>query len=109
MADILERHAQDDEVSNTLDGCELTPQGKPTRRAKIRFLLYRNGISDDDVVNFVESDMENVVQLFRVFNDGTHGSSGHFTYPQLLSIRARVEDAVAFLWSIISGSVFQSA
>ena len=105
---ILERYATDDDVSGTLTNCQLTDQGKPTRRSKIRFLLYRIGVLDDVLTDFVESDMENVVELFRVFNDGTHGSSGRFTHSQLQSIRVRVEDAVSSLGNIVSGQAFQS-
>ena len=104
---ILERYAEDGEVTATLSDCELTPQSRtPTRRSKIRFLLYRHGISDDALTEFIENDMENVVQLFDIFNKGTHGSSGRFTHSQLQSIRARVEDAVYFLSNIVSGNVF---
>ena len=106
---ILDRHADDDDVQAALPNCDLTQQGKPTRRSKIRFLLHRIGISDDAVTDFVESDIDNVVQLFHTFNHGTHGSAGRFTHSQLLSIRARVEDAVSFLANIISGRAFQSA
>ena len=109
LTEILERFARDDEVKNVLPGCELTPNGKPTRRAKIRFFLHKQGVSDDAVTDFVEKDMENVVQLFRVFNDGTHGSSGRFEHSQLLAIRARVEGAVSFLWGIITGEAFATS
>lgn len=108
LTEILERHAKDDGVSAALPNCELTEEAKPTRRSKIRFLLYRNGISEDALTDFVEKDIGNVVQLFHIFNDGTHGSSGRFTHPQLMSIRARVEGAVSFLWRIISGNAFQA-
>ncbi|MDF1804007.1 hypothetical protein [Thalassovita sp.] len=109
LTEILERFGPDDEVKSSLPNCELTPQGKPTRRAKIRFFLHRQGVSDETVTDFVEKDMDNVVQLFRVFNDGTHGSSGRFEHTQLLAIRARVEGAVSFLWGIITGSAFEVA
>ena len=105
---ILERHAHDDDVQAVLPHCALTQKGTPTRRSKIRFLLHNIGISDDAVTDFVESDIDNVVQLFHTFNDGTHGSAGRFTHSQLLSIRARVEDAVFFLANIVSGHAFQS-
>ena len=106
---LLERFAMDDEVKIALPNCELTQQGKPSRRAKIRYFFHRRGISDSAITDFVEDDMENVVQLFRVFNDGTHGSAGRFEHSQLLAIRARVESAVSFLWSIITGSAFSAA
>lgn len=106
LTEILERFAQDEDVKSVLPDCEVTQQGKPTRRAKIRFFLHKQGISDGAVTDFVEKDMENVVRLFRVFNDGTHGSSGRFEHSQLLAIRARVEGAVSFLWGIITGQAF---
>jgi hypothetical protein len=109
LTEILERFARDEEVKATLSDCELTQQGKPTRRAKIRFFLHKQGVADDAVTDFVEKDMENVVQLFRVFNDGTHGSSGRFEHSQLCAIRARVEGAVSFLWGIITGKIFATA
>jgi len=109
LTEILERFAQDVDVKQALPDCELTQQGKPTRRAKIRYFFHQQGISDDAVTDFVETDMENVVQLFRVFNDGTHGSSGRFEHNKLLAIRARVEGAVSFLWGIITGSAFSAA
>ena len=45
--------------------------------------------------------MKNVLQLFREFNDGTHGTAGRFSLDQLSAIKTRVEHAVEFLWSII--------
>ncbi len=98
---VLETKAPDDEVLATLPGCDRTDQGKPTRRSKIRYFLYRRGLNDSYLEEFVEQDMENIVQLFRVFNDGTHGSAGTFTYPQLVSIKRRVEDGISFLANII--------
>ena len=90
LTEILELKAPDEQVLADFPDCETTPQGKPTRRAKIRFFLKRKGILDDALEDFVEEDMNNVVQLFRVFNDGTHGSSGRFSHSQLYSIKRRV-------------------
>lgn len=109
LTEILERFAADYDVKQSLPDCEVTPQGKPTRRAKIRFFFHRQGIVDDAVTTFVDDDLENVVQLFRVFNDGTHGSSGKFNHAQLVAIRGRVENAVSFLWGIITGSAFSAS
>lgn len=109
LTEILERFAADADVKQAHPGCDVTQQGKATRRAKIRFFFHRHGIVDDAVTAFVDDDLENVVQLFRVFNDGTHGSSGKFSHTQLLAIRGRVENAVSFLWGIITGSAFSAA
>jgi hypothetical protein len=109
LAEILERFAKDDNVRSAVPDCDLTQQGTPTRRAKIRYLFLQHGIDDEAITEFVENDMENVVQLFHVFNQGTHGSSGRFDRSQLLSIRSRVEGAVSFLWGIITGDAFSMA
>lgn len=63
-------------------------------------MLSRRGIEDDALEDFVENDISNIVELFRVFNDGTHGSSGTFNLPQLFSIKRRVEDGILFLCSL---------
>ena len=102
LTEILERHAVDSDVKAVVPRCELTPQGKPTRRSKIRYFLHRKGFDDYTLESFVEDDMDNVIQLFQTFNDGTHGSSGRFGHSQLLAIKNRVEGVVTFLWSIIS-------
>ncbi|MDD9982302.1 MAG: hypothetical protein OXU81_13245 [Gammaproteobacteria bacterium] len=98
---ILDSRAPDRLVLAEMPACERTASGSPTRRAKIRFFLQRSNMSDEALENFVEEDIRNVLHLFREFNDGTHGSAGRFSLKQLLAIKKRVEDAVAFLWSII--------
>lgn len=57
---------------------------------------------DVDVEDFVAKDIDNVVELFDVFNKGTHGSAGTFTLDQLSTVRIRVEDGITFLTEIAS-------
>lgn len=101
ITQILDIHAPDSEVIHLLPDCDRTRQGTPTRRSKVRFFLKRKGMSIDALEDFVEQDMENVVQLFRVFNDGTHGSAGTFDLRELKVIQKRVEDGIYFLSRII--------
>ena len=98
---LLEIKAPDSEVINTLPGCETTDKGKPTRRSKIKYCLHRRGMIGVALEEFVEQDMENIVQLFRVLNDGTHGSAGKFDRSQLSSIKQRVEDGILFLSQLV--------
>lgn len=102
ITEILEIQAPDIRVISLLPNCELTERGKPTRRAKIKYLLTQKDLMDDDFENFVNEDMSNIIKLFRVFNDGTHGSSGKFSLTQLGSIKKRVEDGIIFLSEIAS-------
>jgi len=101
---ILEVKAPDSEVVNLLPHCEMTPQGKPTRRSKIRFLLHQRGMTEDTLEEFVEQDMDNIVKLFSIFNDGTHGSAGTFDLHQLSAIKKRVENGIVFLAEIVGRS-----
>lgn len=97
---ILELRAPDNEVLRLIPNCSLTKENRPTRRAKIKYLLIKKGLEDSDFESFVEEDMQNVIDLFQVFNDGTHGSAGKFTLPQLVSIKKRVEGSIVFLSQI---------
>lgn len=100
VVQIIEKYAPDADVRRELPGCECTEQGKPTRRAKLGFLLARRGRREPTLVDFAEKNVSNILELFRTFNDGTHGSAGAFTLQQLGQIRSRVEDGVRFLAAI---------
>lgn len=73
----------------------------PTRRAKIKFFFQRKGLADDALEDFVNEDVSNILELFDVFNKGTHGSAGRFDLPQLTKIKKRVEDGIMFLAQIV--------
>lgn len=102
ITQILETKAPDVDVFKALPNCDKTQRGNATRRSKIRYFLYKKGLSDDHLEEFVEQDMIAVVELFDVFNSGTHGSAGAFTHTQLVALRKRVEDGILFLSKIIS-------
>ena len=99
---ILEMKAPDSVVVNAMPDCDRTPQGKPTRRAKIRYFLHQREINQVELESFVETDMNNVVDLFEVFNEGTHGPAGTFGLGHLQVVRKRVEDAIMFLSGLVS-------
>ena len=55
----------------------------------------------ENLEQFVEDDIENIVQLFDVFNKGTHGAAGTFDLSQLDAVKKRVENWIMFLTEII--------
>jgi hypothetical protein len=81
--------------------CLLTPNGTPSRRAKVRYLLGRKDAAEPEIEDFVEEDLDNVVELFEVFNKGTHGAAGRYTVRQLMGLRERVESAIVFMHRIV--------
>lgn len=98
---MLQTSASDADVLAHDSNCDRTLQGTPSRRAKVRYLLARKGIIEQEFEDFVEADLDNVIELFRTFNDGTHGTAGKFTVRQLVAIRERVESAIRFLHRVI--------
>lgn len=101
LTNILDIKAPDDKVFALLPDCDTTDRGNPTRRSKIRYFLQCQEISESTLEDFIENDLENIVQLFRIFNDGTHGSAGTFDLQKLNDIKKRVEDGILFLTEII--------
>ena len=101
LAQILQLKAPDADVVALLPDCDRTPAGSPTRRSKIRYFLARRDMTAESLEQFVEDDIENIVQLFNVLSKGTHGAAGTFDLPQLGAVRKRVENGIMFLTEII--------
>lgn len=102
LTQILHFNAPDESVLATLANCQTDSNGRPTRRARIQFLLHRKDLSDGAFEDFIDKDINNVIELFDVFNKGTHGAAGKFDLPQLLTVKRRVEDAIIFVTGIVS-------
>ena len=80
--------------------CQLTQQGTPTRRAKLQFLLQRQGTADEALESFAEANIADVLSLFPLLNDGTHGPAGAYSITQLYTIKNRVQGAIEFICEI---------
>lgn len=98
---IIQSSATDAEVIAGDPSCQRARNGAPTRRARVRHLLARKGVSEQELEDFVEADLDNVLELFETFNSGTHGAAGRYTVRQLVAIRQRVESAIVFLHRIV--------
>lgn len=93
---MLEIKAPDEMVKSSFPDCELY-QGKPNRRAKIKYVLTEKSLHSKSFENFVDSDIDELLSIFRTLNDGTHGSAGRFSIQQLLKLKKRVEDSIQFI------------
>lgn len=98
--DILDIHAPNKTILAEFPDCAKTEKGEPTRRWKIKHILNERGLDDEEAVNFVDKDVNNILELFGVFNAGTHGDAGTYTFDKLLSIKKRVEKGIVFLSEI---------
>lgn len=97
---MIDGAAPDRHVVEAEPSCDRTDKGVPTRRSKVRFLLRRKGIEEGPIEELIEEDVDNVLGLFREFNDGTHGHAGRFTITQLNALRIRVESAIGFIHTL---------
>lgn len=97
---LIDTAAPDSRVAGADPACDRTDKGMPTRRAKVGFLLRRKGIDDQSIESLVDEDIDNVLTLFRDFNNGTHGHAGRFTITQLNALRIRVESAIGFIHAL---------
>lgn len=101
FTEILEKWADNQDVLDADPDCERTPSGSgPSRRAKIRYLLKRKGADSPEMLGFVENDIDDILRLFHVFNEATHGAAGKHGFTKLQSIRQRVEGGIMFLAAI---------
>ena len=94
---LIHLSADDEEVLNGLVDCETTDRGKPTRRSRLKYMLARRGANGDEFVDFVEADINDVLELFDLFQSGTHGESGRYDRSELGVIKRRAEGAILFL------------
>lgn len=97
FTDILDIRAPDIAVETHLPNCQRTDLGTPTRRSKIQYLLESKEVHNNDLVEFVEVDIQNIIDLFDVFNAATHGKVGTYDLVALAAIKKRVEDGLIFL------------
>lgn len=99
FTEAIELTAPDSKVFAADKDCEKTERGNATRRAKITYLLSSKGM-DQTVIQFVDNDITNILELFHVLSDGTHGAAGKYSMEKLNLIKKRVEDGIIFLCNI---------
>lgn len=99
FTEFIDTKAPNKAVEQHDPNCERTPNGTPTRRAKIKYMMRHIDL-DDCVADFADADIQNIVELFYVFNGATHGAAGKYEYQKLLQVKRRVEQGINFLCEI---------
>lgn len=102
FTDIFDNYAHDEEVFNMFPNCDKTERGNATRRWKIKYFLNKKGIELKGAEEFIDNDIDNILELYHTLSDGTHGYAGRYTFIQLKAIKKRVEDGILFLCNIVS-------
>lgn len=102
FTDIFDNYAHDEDVFNMFPNCDKTERGNATRRWKIKYFLNKKGIELKGADEFIDNDIDNILELYHILSDGTHGYAGRYTFIQLKAIKKRVEDGILFLCNIVS-------
>jgi hypothetical protein len=105
IVELINMKASDAAVLRAKPNCERGPDGNAVaRREKIGYLLDLNGAGYETLGDFVETNVNDVMNLFSQFNRGTHGTAGRFDIATLRTIKHRVEDSIRFLSTLVRGS-----
>jgi uncharacterized phage infection (PIP) family protein YhgE len=75
---------------------------KPTRRARINYILESRGILTQEFSEFIDKDVTDLLGLIDDLNSGTHGPAGKYPLAALRAMKTRVEDAIQFLTRVLS-------
>lgn len=101
FTDIFEKYALDKDVFAIFPNCDKTDRGNATRKSKIKYFLYKKGIDLTNADEFIDNDIDNILELYHTLSDGTHGEAGRYSMIQLKLIKKRVEDGINFLCEIV--------
>lgn len=99
FTDFIELKAPDKDVFAFNPNAEKTERGNATRKEKIKYMM-RNFCFDNCVVDFADSNVENILQLFHVLSNATHGEAGKYEMVKLRQVKKRVEQGINFLCEI---------
>lgn len=101
FTEIFDKYAKDKEVFSIFPDCDKTERGNATRKSKIKYFLYRKGIDIKNADEFIDNDIDNILELYHILSDGTHGEAGRYSIIQLKAVKKRVEDGIRFLCNIV--------
>jgi len=95
---VLHRLAPDDKISKWSTNESDYYSGRPTRPARIRYICRE--INRDSFERFVKCDVKSILELLRLFQEGTHAPEPAYTDRQLSAMRVRMENAIRFFIEI---------
>ncbi len=101
FTEFIEMKAPDKSVFSYNPNAAKTERGNATRKEKIKYMMHDKGM-DDSVIDFAEADITNILELFHVLSDGTHGEAGRYKFDALVQVKRRVQQGINFLCAISS-------
>ena len=99
FTEFIELKAPDSAVFQYNPSASKTDRGNATRKEKIKYMMHGKRL-DNSVTDFADADITNILELFHVLNDGTHGAAGRYQFSALVQVKRRVEQGINFLCAI---------
>lgn len=99
FTEFIELKAPDALVFQFNPNAAKTDRGNATRKEKIKYMMHGKDL-DDSVAEFADADIDNILELFHVLSDGTHGEAGRYEFSTLVQVKRRVEQGINFLCAI---------
>ena len=99
FTEFIELKAPDAAVFQFNPNASKTDRGNATRKEKIKYMMHEKRL-DDSVTDFADADITNILELFHVLSDGTHGAAGRYKFSALVQVKRRVEQGINFLCAI---------
>lgn len=99
FTEFIELKAPDTSVFQFNPNAAKTDRGNATRKEKIKYMMHGKHL-DESVTDFADADITNILELFHVLSDGTHGPAGKYEFSALVQVKRRVEQGINFLCAI---------
>ncbi len=94
---LIDDSIKNEEVVANNPQCAKTDNGTPTRKEKIKYAMNKKGISNELIIEFTNSNIDNTVSLIGELSNGTHGHANRYSLNQLKSFKKRFEDSINFV------------
>jgi hypothetical protein len=95
---VLHTLSPDDQVKNWSNSPTHYDRGKPTRRARLLYIC--RSLNHGPFSDFLEKDIDAVLEFLKLFQRGTHEITPTYTDSQLKIMLVRMESALRFLLEI---------
>lgn len=103
LVEILNQYAPREVVLAWDPSIELTEYGQIPRRDQIRYCLVQSNQYNDLLSEFVDQDINSVMNVFGEFNPATHGAAGRYDLVYLGAMKIRVEGTIQLLHRVVTG------
>lgn len=95
LTQVIHRLAPDKEIKKWTEDKNHFHNGSPTRRTRLLYIC--RSINHDIFYEFVEEDVDSVLELMSSFNRATHTPISPFNHTQVLTMQARLRAIINFL------------